>query len=672
MIMKKYLYGVLFLLLSFPVFAKDGDGFTFDGVGYRIISEKDKTVRTFEGGAYKGYYAGNRFEGNLVLPSVVKHNGEDYTLVEIGYNSFYQNMQLTGITLPNTIKTISEQAFYNCYAVTEITIPGSVEEIGEKAFADIFCLEKINLEPGVGAIGRSAFEGARYVENLVIPNSVTYLGCGAFYNCEMLKSVTFNAENCASDSQAAATPLLSPSVTSVTIGDKVEVLPTGLCSGLELLTSCHIPPSVKSFGASVFKNCTSLVNVNLPDALTSISFETFYNCSSLKSINIPSSVTSIEAYAFSGSGCETLSLPENLRSIQNYAFHNMENLSSIKIPDAVKVLHEGVFRDTKMLKSIVIPPSVVEIKREAFANSGLESIVIPYTVQIIKDKAFYYCTNLKRLEYQSPQWYIEDSTFSKCWNLKEVYLPNTLETLMAYSFFQCYNLEQIVIPNSVNKIQYASFHDCDLLQTVIIGYGLAELEYSNSMNPSKLFITAENPPKVSDDSFKNYDGDLYVLPNSLDSYLNNPIWSKFKSIQPMVEATSISVDRIEISGSEGDEIQLTATTFPESATLHNVFWTSSNPEIAQVDYHGLVKFGSVAGECTICAESIYPGVSPVYIKVNGNGFDSVEMTVDNEAELPSDIYTIQGVLIKRNATQSDVENLSPGLYIMKGRKILVR
>lgn len=39
---------------------------------------------------------------------------------------------------------------------------------------------------------------------------------------------------------------------------------------------------------------------------------------------------------------------------------------------------------------------------------------------------------------------------------------------------------------------------------------------------------------------------------------------------------------------------------------------------------------------------------------------------------PNNIYNIQGVLIKRNATSEDIRSLAPGLYIIRGKKIIVR
>lgn len=36
------------------------------------------------------------------------------------------------------------------------------------------------------------------------------------------------------------------------------------------------------------------------------------------------------------------------------------------------------------------------------------------------------------------------------------------------------------------------------------------------------------------------------------------------------------------------------------------------------------------------------------------------------------LYNLQGVCLKRNATQDDVDALAPGLYIIGGKKVLVK
>lgn len=52
---------------------------------------------------------------------------------------------------------------------------------------------------------------------------------------------------------------------------------------------------------------------------------------------------------------------------------------------------------------------------------------------------------------------------------------------------------------------------------------------------------------------------------------------------------------------------------------------------------------------------------------------SIETVEDTTATgRPADVYTLQGMLVRRNATADDLRSLRPGLYIIAGRKVLVK
>ncbi|MCH5219910.1 MAG: CotH kinase family protein [Muribaculaceae bacterium] len=55
------------------------------------------------------------------------------------------------------------------------------------------------------------------------------------------------------------------------------------------------------------------------------------------------------------------------------------------------------------------------------------------------------------------------------------------------------------------------------------------------------------------------------------------------------------------------------------------------------------------------------------------GFADVNIIVtDNDITRPRDIYNMQGVLIRRNASDDTIDNLPPGLYIIAGQKTLIK
>ena len=57
------------------------------------------------------------------------------------------------------------------------------------------------------------------------------------------------------------------------------------------------------------------------------------------------------------------------------------------------------------------------------------------------------------------------------------------------------------------------------------------------------------------------------------------------------------------------------------------------------------------------------------IREYNSGIDDIAA---DDAGSPNDIYTLQGVCIKRNATQEDIDALPTGLYIIGGQKVAVK
>ncbi len=78
---------------------------------------------------------------------------------------------------------------------------------------------------------------------------------------------------------------------------------------------------------------------------------------------------------------------------------------------------------------------------------------------------------------------------------------------------------------------------------------------------------------------------------------------------------------------------------------------------------------------TIAISDIKSLIANILPIVNASGVENVLVDTTDTGEnghMPNHIYNIQGVLIKRNATSCDIETLSPGLYIIGGKKVIVR
>lgn len=140
-----------------------------------------------------------------------------------------------------------------------------------------------------------------------------------------------------------------------------------------------------------------------------------------------------------------------------------------------------------------------------------------------------------------------------------------------------------------------------------------------------------------------------------------------------ISISSTSGDFI-IDGNETEALQLLANVSPAEATIRKVDWAvAEGSDVVSVDSNGLV---SVLKDGTATVRATAADGSGVYdeVVVTVSNFSGVEEVIvaSGEAKRPNDIYTLRGILVKRNADSDDIRALRPGFYIIGGRKVLVK
>ena len=262
MIKKSLLF--LALALSFAVLSLTGcnrgnsssvgaSSRTSSGVTYKMASEDDFEVRLASDMTVIIHkYIGEG--GYITIPATIQ--GVQVTM--IGAHAFYLHYGVTGVQLPEGIRSIGESAFESSAIIT-INIPSSVTSIGNNAFRMAFALESIS-----------------------IPDSVTTFGYNLFTNSG-LKSFTFP----------------EGMVKEKTIKFREWADGTGMFEGSRL-EKIVIPEGIESIGSFAFKNCTSLTSVTLPSTIKTINPSAFRDCSSLTEVIIPESVVRINFPTFYG------------------------------------------------------------------------------------------------------------------------------------------------------------------------------------------------------------------------------------------------------------------------------------------------------------------------------------------------------------------------------------
>lgn len=168
------------------------------------------------------------------------------------------------------------------------------------------------------------------------------------------------------------------------------------------------------------------------------------------------------------------------------------------------------------------------------------------------------------------------------------------------------------------------------------------------------------------------DANIVRCPNNRESYMIMDVENgkrKYYYPSEMSLATSITVSPATLTMKEGETAQLTAQVAPQSAT-QDLLWTSSAETVATVDNNGLVT-AKGEGNAVITVAT----TDGSELKATSNV--TVEKTIGME-NLPGEdtesvtVVTLDGKVLLRQAAPSELKKLPEGIYLVNGRKVLVK
>lgn len=414
--------------------------FEVDGIRYKLPLIESNEVTVVAGGNYRG---------DMVIPGTVVYEGKEYVVTAIGKEAFKGCADLTSIVISEGVRFLNDFAFQQCTNLKSVTIPSTLEEttfyhafyfckaLGNIVVADnhptlesrgnaIICKESLELIFGckstvipddVTGIAPYAFYYTD-IREVKIPNSVTrigdcaftacdslvalYVGSGAvefayrtngygpeglgnqvrnalssFSYCNNLRTIVVAEGNPLIDSRNGCNAIVETATNTILLGCNETTIPEGVSAieygaftTCEKLETLHIPSSLDTIPSGTFSYCPNLTAITVADG--NVKFDSRSNCNAI----IETATNTLLR------GCVNTVIPEDVEHIAAEAFYNCKSLEKIVIPDAVQTIGYNAFYGCTSLTSITFGAGVRELGREALPWQNL-SLDSPYLETIV-------------------------------------------------------------------------------------------------------------------------------------------------------------------------------------------------------------------------------------------------------------------------------------------------
>lgn len=622
--------------------------FQTGGVYYKIIGTSPNRVAVTNSGT-SGYYT-----GTVVIPDSVSNNGITYRVTEIADSAFFNDSSLVSVTLPGSLKVIGNSAFRNCVSLSSITIPQTVERLGQNAFsgytlAHVFFNADSCFIPGTVSWNLSPFTN---VGQLTIGDNVRYIPAYIFGSCDSLLNITVGSsvrrigvyafaaarrpgrvaytgtieQWCNIDfDNYYANPI---SRNNLYIGNSLvdTLVIAGVVDTIKKyafysssISRVVISGTVKNIGENSFALCRDLTYVDLGDSVTTIGDNAFYNCWLLDTVIIPNSTTKIGREVFlSSPNLKYIVMGSGVKDIGTDAFNYMgtginrvvEYNGTVAQWCGIKFSNDRsnplcfggglIQKNGQVLDSLIIPSSVDTIKQYAFiANQGLKYVSISDSVKHIGKDAFSKCDNLASVSMGRLVRSIEANAFANCVRLLPLTVPDTVSTIANNAFA---NVPHVFYHGNATGAPWGAIS--------MNGYYEDSLYYTDSNRKLILAahkaIVAPNIPStvkiIGKQAFMYCDSlGTVTLPNSIDSI--GPLAFSKSGIKAVTLSNSLrrlskgTFDgcQLLVSANLGDSLKSTGKqSFLNCRNLSTVTLPNTLKEIASETFGGCSKLTAIS------------------------------------------------------------------------------
>lgn len=443
----------------------------------------------------------------------------------VGYEEeylFYQNKNMSGIMVDDenesywadglALFTKDRRKLLRFFACNEeeYAVPDGTEEISKNAFCFMEKLKRVSLPKSLNKICAGAFTHCESLECIE-----------GLENVKIMEELAVDLKilsRMKSDETVVGGVLLNYKAKgekNYTVQDGVLEIGRRAFSSSEneCLEEIILPNSIIRIGEGAFLGCKNLISLIMQQGIQSIGETAFAGCDSLKYIEIPEGVMLLPDGAFNCDNLETISLPSTIDTISEYAFpHNQglanysqekyyslrevnisndnSNFKSVNgvvyskdgkklvyvpcaynsdafvIPEGVEEICERAMYGIIGVKEVIFPSTLKSFGKYALAESGIEKIVFPESVEEIGYGSFLGCSSLTNVTFSEKLSKIGEAAFWRCYNLKTIVLPDSLIEVGENAFEES-GIEEIIWGTGIKSIRDRAFAQSKLKRVVL-------------------------------------------------------------------------------------------------------------------------------------------------------------------------------------------------------------
>lgn len=267
---------------------------------------------------------------------------------------------------------------------------------------------------------------------------------------------------------------------TITIPKGSAPLPTDYCEKLEdveFMRYCYEKFDI---------NGDKILSESEAKAIRAINIDSKQNIYSVRGIEHFVNLESFQAYNAIALSTLDLSKNTNLRTIKEQALYKCHGLESVILPSTIETIEGDAFHNCPKLASINIPDGVKSIGSYAFAGDlQLAEITLPQSIETIGRNAF------------------------AATGLLSLVLPEGVTVTSQDMCYNCQKLTSLTLPTTITNIGYHSFDECNALV--------------------EIHCKATTPPTLEQYAFEDVvkERKIYVPHDSVEAYKAADGWSDF-------------------------------------------------------------------------------------------------------------------------------------------------